>query len=110
MKIEDVPFTIVDWSQQPAEEHKGETGFALWHDMTFGNVNVHLAEYSPDYRAANWCHMGHVLFVLEGTLITELKDGRTFTLTPGMSYQTSDSETNPHRSRTDTGARLFVVD
>ncbi|MCJ7532454.1 MAG: hypothetical protein MUO64_15670, partial [Anaerolineales bacterium] len=32
------------------------------------------------------CSTGHVLSVLKGQLITELKDGRVFTLNPGMSY------------------------
>ena len=48
--------------------------------------------------------------VLDGTLITELKDGRTFALTPGMSYQAEDDPVNPHRSSTETGVKLFIVD
>jgi hypothetical protein len=47
--------------------------------------------------------------VLEGTLVTELEDGRTFTLTPGMSYQVA-TDAEPHRSSTETGAKLFIVD
>jgi hypothetical protein len=47
--------------------------------------------------------------VLEGELVTELSDGRKFKLTPGTSYQVAD-ETNPHRSCTEKGAKLFIVD
>jgi hypothetical protein len=47
--------------------------------------------------------------VLEGELVTELSDGRKFKLTPGTSYQVAD-ETNPHRSYTEKGAKLFIVD
>jgi quercetin dioxygenase-like cupin family protein len=47
--------------------------------------------------------------VLEGELVTELQDGRSFTLRPGQSYQVADNE-EPHRSRTASGASLFVVD
>jgi hypothetical protein len=47
---------------------------------------------------------------LKGQLITELKDGRVFTLNPGKSYIVSGDEENPHRSHTDIGATLFVVD
>jgi hypothetical protein len=50
-----------------------------------------------------------VPLVLEGTVVTELQDGRQFTMTPGMSYQVADGEA-PHRSRTERGARLFIVD
>ena len=41
---------------------------------------------------------------------SELKDGRIYTLRPGMSYQVSDSGDSPHRSRTEVGAKLFIVD
>jgi len=50
-----------------------------------------------------------VLLVLAGELVTELKDGRIFTLHPGQSYQVADDE-EPHRSRTAGGAMLFIVD
>jgi hypothetical protein len=46
---------------------------------------------------------------LEGELRTELKDGREFTLKPGMSYQVADNA-EPHRSATTVGAKLFIVD
>jgi hypothetical protein len=46
---------------------------------------------------------------LEGQLDTELNDGRKFTLTPGMSYHVADNA-EAHRSSTDIGARLFIVD
>jgi hypothetical protein len=47
--------------------------------------------------------------VLEGVLLTEIQGGSAYTLTPGMSYQVSD-DVAPHRSSTETGARLFIVD
>jgi len=52
---------------------------------------------------------GHILFVLEGKLLTEIQGGGVHTLTAGMSYQVSD-DVAPHRSSTETGARLFIVD
>ena len=55
------------------------------------------------------CEKGHVLLCLEGELLTELADGRTFTLIPGTSYQVADGA-QPHRSSTSVGAKLFVVD
>jgi hypothetical protein len=66
-------------------------------------------EYSPNYEADHWCEKGHILFCLEGSLNTELSDGRTFDLTSGMSYQVAD-HAEPHRSKTKTGAKLFIVD
>ncbi|MGE5351389.1 MAG: DHCW motif cupin fold protein [Syntrophothermus sp.] len=109
MKISDIPFGITDWSKVEASEHKGETGSAFWHTQTFGDLRVRMVEYTPGYLADHWCSKGHILFCLEGELITELSDGRKFTLTPGMSYQVADNE-EPHKSFTQTGARLFIVD
>jgi hypothetical protein len=69
-----------------------------------------MVEYSPGYLADHWCDRGHVFLVLEGSLVSELKDGRRTTLTAGMSYQVSDFGDSPHRSFSETGARLFIVD
>lgn len=109
MKIEGIPFGTTDWSQVPPTEHPGETGMATWRTLEMGNVRVRMVEYSPGYFADHWCSRGHVLLVLEGELITELKDGRMFTLRPGVSYQVADGA-EPHRSHTETGAKLFIVD
>jgi hypothetical protein len=68
-----------------------------------------MVEYSAGYQADHWCRRGHVLLVLSGELFTELDDGRSFTLQSGMSYQVAD-DTGAHRSRTATGATLFIVD
>lgn len=57
----------------------------------------------------SWCLKGHILFCLEGELHTELEDGRSFTLTAGMSYQVAD-HAEAHRSLTTTGAKCFIVD
>ena len=53
---------------------------------------------------------GHILLVLEGELESELRDGRKFTLSAGMSYQVSDFGDAAHRSYTPKGAKLFIVD
>jgi uncharacterized cupin superfamily protein len=78
--------------------------------LDIGDVRVRMVEYTPGYLADHWCDRGHVLYVLEGELETELRDGRRFTLRPGMSYQVSDFGDAAHRSSTKTGAKLFIVD
>jgi hypothetical protein len=110
MKIPTLPFTVTDWSGVAPTRHPGETGEAIWRTLDIGDLRVRQVEYSPGYLADHWCDRGHVLLVLEGELETELKDGRRFTLTAGMSYQVSDFGDAPHRSSTRTGARLFIVD
>lgn len=109
MNMQGIPFGTTDWSAVETTEHKGETGTANWRTRHFGDVRVRMIEYKPGYRADHWCKKGHVLLCLEGELHTELEDGRTFVLTPGSSYQVADGA-EAHRSFTETGAKLFVVD
>ncbi len=109
MKIDGVPFHTTDWSSVPTTEHPGETGVATWRTIEVGNIRVRRVDYSAGYVADHWCERGHVLFVLEGELTTELRDGRRFVLGPGQSYQVADND-GAHRSLTTGGARLFIVD
>jgi len=109
MRILGPAFVTTDWSKVEATEHKGETGVATWRTVTFGEIRVRMVEYSPGYLADHWCAKGHVVLCLEGELHTELKDGRSFVLTPGATYLVAD-EAEAHRSTTKTGAKLFIVD
>ncbi len=109
MELLGFPFGTTDWAQIEATEHKGEKGVALWRTQQFGRIRVRMVEYTPGYLADHWCTKGHILLCLDGVLMTELKDGRTFRLDPGMSYQVADGG-EPHRSSTDRGAKLFIVD
>ena len=110
MKLPEQAFMTTDWSKVPVTEHPGETGKALWRTIEMGDIRIRMVEYSTGYLADHWCDRGHILLVLEGEMVSELKDGRRFTLTPGMSYQVSDFGDSPHRSVTETGAKLFIVD
>jgi hypothetical protein len=107
--MEQIPFGTTDWTCVTPTEHSGDTGKAVWRTREFGGIRVRMVEYSPGYVANHWCSKGHILLVVEGELDTELADGRRFTLTTGMSYQVADGA-EPHRSRTQCGAKLFIVD
>ena len=109
MQMPSIPFGTTDWSKIQPTEHKGERGFAYWRTLQCGTIRVRMVEYAPGYIADHWCPKGHILFCLEGALTTELEDGRKFTLLPGMSYQVGDDIAS-HRSYTETGAKLFIVD
>ncbi len=110
MKLPTAPFSVTDWSKVPAVEHPGEQGSAFWRTRNVGRVRVRMVEYTPGYLADHWCSRGHILYVIEGELETEVKGGEKSLLRAGMSYQVSDSEDHPHRSYTRTGAKLFIVD
>lgn len=104
-----VPFQTTDWACINETEHPGERGVARWRTLQYGDLRVRVVEYSAGYRANHWCTKGHILFCLEGELVTELSNGRQFVLKQGMSYQVSD-EVSAHRSSTSIGAKLFIVD
>jgi hypothetical protein len=110
VKIPPLAFTATDWTVVERTEHPGETGMAYWQTLNIADLRVRMVEYTPGYLADHWCDRGHVLLVISGELVSELKDGRTFTLTAGMSYQVSDFGDAAHRSSTRTGAKLFIVD
>lgn len=110
MQLPTMPFTVTDWSKVEPTVHPGETGQATWRTFEAGDLRVRMVEYSPGYLADHWCERGHVLLVLEGELVSELKDGRKTTMRAGMSYQVSDFGDAAHRSSTETGAKIFVVD
>ncbi len=109
MKMNNIPFGITDWSGIAKTEHAGDTGKAFWQTQVFDDIRVRMVEYTAGYLADHWCEKGHILMCLEGELTTELDDGRIFVLKPGMSYQVAD-HAEAHRSSTETGAKLFVVD
>lgn len=110
MKLPPLPFTVTDWHHVPPTHHSGETGTAEWRTFTLGDIRIRQVTYSPGYLADHWCDRGHILYVVSGELETELRDGRKFVLTPGMSYQVSDFGDAAHRSATQEGAVLFIVD
>ena len=109
MHISNIPFGTTEWSKIETTKHLGEQGFALWRTQQFDQIRVRMIEYSENYLADHWCEKGHILLCLSGELVTELKDGRVFTLTAGMSYQVAD-QAEAHRSSTKLGATLFIVD
>ncbi len=110
MKLPVSSFTTTDWSAIEPTIHAGETGRALWRTIQLGDVRIRHVTYSRGYLADHWCDRGHILYVLSGSLTSELRDGRVFELTAGMSYHVSDFGDPAHRSSTTDGATLFIVD
>ena len=109
MRIDNIPFGTTDWAALAPTTHKGDAGVATRRTQQFGDIRVRLVDYSPGYVADHWCSKGHIIFCVDGEMTTDLKDGRSFKLQAGMSYQVADND-GEHRSHTDKGARLFIVD
>ena len=109
MKISLFPFQTLDWSSVPREEKKGETGIAYWQVFMMSDIRVRKVEYSAGYKADHWCKKGHIILCIEGEMDTELDDGRIMKLIAGMTYFVGDG-CEAHRSSTQNGCRLFIVD
>ena len=109
MELANIPFRTIDWSRIPEEPHSGESGTSTWKVVKEGNVRVRIVRYSAGYLADHWCQKGHVVYVLEGAFVSELKDGRTFELTRGMTYVVADGG-EAHRSRSASGVTLLIAD
>ena len=88
-----IPFQTTDWTTVPVTEHPGETGKAFWQTLQYSGLRVRLVEYTPGYKADHWCEKGHIIFCIEGEITSELADGAS-----------------SHRSITETGAKLFIID
>jgi hypothetical protein len=104
-----IPFQTTDWSAKPATVHSGKSGTAYWKTLQYGDLRIRRVQYSENYKADHWCSLGHILYCLEGEIISELSDGRSFTLSAGMSYQVSDGASE-HRSISKHGATLLIID
>ena len=110
MEIESsIKFGLVNWDEVEAEKHNGLTGYALWKIKNVGNIRLRLVEYSSNYSADHWCDKGHIIYCLKGEMTTELKDGSRHILKQGMVYHVGDNA-DSHRSYTEKGVLLFIVD
>jgi quercetin dioxygenase-like cupin family protein len=109
MRISPFPFQTIDWATIKEELYEGETGYALWQVIHVGDMRVRRMVYSPGYKADHWCKKGHVIHCLQGSMVTELEDGRHVPLAAGMTYIVGD-ESDAHRTYSEGGCILFVVD
>ncbi|MDX2117929.1 MAG: DHCW motif cupin fold protein [Planctomycetota bacterium] len=109
MLISDTPFGVTDWSTVEGTLHPGEAGTALWRTRQLGEIRVRMVDYSPGYISDHWCSKGHIVLCVEGEFDVELDDGRVVRLIPGQIFHVGDGA-EPHRSRSERGARLFIVD
>jgi hypothetical protein len=104
-----IPFQTIDWSEIPKTIHTGETGTAYWQTLQFPGLRIRIVEYSPGYIADHWCQKGHIVHCLEGEFISELQNGESAHLSPGMTYVVSD-ELSSHRSVSANGVKLMIID
>ncbi|MEO5594675.1 MAG: DHCW motif cupin fold protein [Chitinophagaceae bacterium] len=104
-----IPFQTIDWTNIEKSVHNGDTGTATWQTIQYEGLRIRIVKYSAGYAANHWCQKGHIVYCLEGSFMSELQNGKTFTLTKGMSYIVSD-DASSHRSLTTDGVILLIID
>ncbi len=104
-----IQFQTIEWDKIARTEHPGGTGTAFWQSLQFEGLRMRIVEYSPGYLADHWCKKGHIVHCLEGDFISELENGKRFSLTKGMTYIVSD-DLSSHRSVSENGVKLLIVD
>lgn len=107
--MSNIPFQVIDWHTVPKTEHTGESGTSFWQTLQYEGLRVRIVEYSAGYLADHWCQKGHIVHCLDGDFITELSTGEKIKLSKGNSYIVSD-ELSSHRSFSDHGVKLLIVD
>jgi len=109
MRMNQLPFAAIDWAEIPPEEHAGAKGSARSRTFTRNEYRIRMVEYSPGYLADHWCLKGHIVLCVQGEFHSEHRDGSVHTIRRGMAYVVGDHEV-PHRSSSELGATLFIVD
>jgi len=109
MKETSLSFQAIDWTKVPRTEHPGDPGMSHWRTLQLPGLRIRVVEYSPGFVADHWCQKGHIVHCLEGEFINEQENGDRTVMTKGMTYVVSDGLSS-HRSRTEGGAILLIVD
>ena len=109
MKVPSFEFTVTDFEQLAPDITAGQTGVCISKTFYRDQIRIRLVMYSANYLADHWCQKGHVIYCLQGSMETELRDGRKFNLKNGMVYTVGDNA-EEHRSFSKQGCTLFIVD
>ncbi len=99
----------IDWDDGEIIEERGEQGKAVLRVINTDHLRIRLVEFEPGYEAKQELEKSHVALVLDGEVIVEMADGRRLLFTPSMSYLI-EGKLGPHRTFTEMGAKLFIVD
>lgn len=102
-------FSAIDWNAIEPTEHIGAWGVAYWRTHHLGPLRIRLIEYLPGFVADQWSRVGMLLFCLDGSLHTELKNGHQCEVAAGMSLFIPD-RTEDYLTYTLEGAKVYIVD
>ena len=76
----------------------------------FDGKRLRIAEFSSEFMELDWCHRGHIGYVLEGQLQIDF-NGRQVVFGPGDGVFIPAGEEHKHKAKVLSGvARLVLVD
>ena len=104
-----IPFETIDWATAQTETMNGETGELEIKKREYNGFMVRILTCSPNFKLDHWCSVGHVAFCIDGSCTLNTKDGKSHTLTKGMSFVVTDNQP-AHDLISAHGATLFVID
>ncbi|MGB9233618.1 MAG: DHCW motif cupin fold protein [Terriglobales bacterium] len=110
MKLDTLPIGTTDWSLITPSVQQGGLGTATKRIRQFGDIKIRLIEFSANFVSDQWCHKGHIVFVVAGGVTIVHQNGQTYPLSLGGTYHVSDDFESPHRLESQNGATIFVVD
>lgn len=75
----------------------------------FDGLRKRIVEYSKNYLADYWDQKNHIIYCLEGSFISKMKNEESILLTKGMNYVVSDTLSS-YRSFYEDGTKLLIID
>jgi hypothetical protein len=97
MKLDNLPIGITDWSLVTPSVQQGGLGTATKRIRQFEDIKIRLIEFSANLVSNQWCHKGHIVFVVVGGVTIVHQNRHTCPLSPGGTYHVSHDVESPHR-------------
>jgi hypothetical protein len=110
MIIQSTLLKYIDWERIVASEHIGESGTSFWKTFDTDNIRVRIVEYNKGFKSDHYCIKGHIIYVLDGSLILAMKNGITKSIIRDMCIIIGDGEQNSHLAYTKEGAKVLIID
>src|SRR5271154_467070 len=82
MKLDNLPIGITDWSLVTPSVQQGGLGTATKRIRQFGDIKIRFIEFSANFVSDQWCHKGHIVFVVAGGVTVVHQNGHTYPLSP----------------------------
>lgn len=109
MKFSKFPITVPNWNDIELIVRDGVTGKAASRIFFMDDIRVRQVEYSPGFLADHWCHKGHIIYCVEGSLEATLEDGTVLQFGQGSTCHIGD-DGQAHRFSSVNGCRLLIID